>query len=107
MVLCSEKLIAGRSSAPPCDSTKLLLKRGAGDCRSAAVRGVTDDAALIAEKPALSTLSHVCRLSHNRVGLETSASADCRGCRSANIGEEITALRRRCRRCAGQQWVNQ
>src|SRR5580704_2675355 len=107
MILCFEKLIAGRSSAPPCDSRKLLLKRRAGNCRRAAVRGVTDDAALVAEKPALAALSYVCRLSHNRVGLETSASANCRGCRGANVGEEIAALRRRCRCCTGQQWVNQ
>src|ERR1700693_1152015 len=93
MSLRFSKLNAGRSSSPPCDSRKLLLKRRAGDRRSAAVRGVTDDAALVAEKPALSTLSYVCRLSHNRIGLETGATADCRCCRASNISEEITALR--------------
>src|ERR1700732_3772331 len=48
-----------------------LLQRQAADCRSTAVRDVTDDAALIAEEGALAALSHVHRMSHNRVGLES------------------------------------
>src|SRR5580700_8447785 len=87
--------------------TPQLLERGAGDCWCAAVRGVTDHAALVAEEPALAALSHRCRLAHNRVGLETSASADCRGCRGSHIGEEITALRGGCCCCRGQDRVNQ
>src|ERR1700693_3811256 len=107
MSLCFSKLNAGRSSAPPCDSRKLLLKRRAGDRRSAAVRGVTDDAALVAEKSALSTLSYGSGPPCDRVGLAARASADCRGCRGAHIGEVITALGCRCRSGRSQNGVNQ
>src|SRR5580704_14294298 len=89
------------------DGGEKLLERGAGDCGGAAVGGVTDDAAFIAEKCALAGLSHSYRLGHNRVVQEAGASADCRRCVSADVGEEITALGGACRCRIGQNWVHQ
>src|ERR1700722_16061395 len=84
-----------------------LLERGAGDCGGAAVGGVTDDAAFIAEEAALAGLSYGYRLSHNCVVQKAGAAPDCRRCVGADIGEEITALGGCCCGCVGENWVHQ
>src|SRR5580704_12281552 len=108
MICLPLKTETGEELSPsPEFSTKLLLKRVVGDGRRCARCVVTDDAALIAEKAALTSLSDDRWNAHNRVGLEARATIQRRCCGSSHIGEEIAALGRRCRRCTSQQWVNQ